>query len=103
MAITTALIFDLISIILSFIASGYLFTTALRLEDKLKKAVSLLGLGILITITTHSLLSFLSTRGYLEMIEVMNWMSIQILIGSIIIIYATYVLHKGISKNLPKD
>ena len=91
-------IFDIFAAILAISASIYFFFIASKVDKGFKTGFILLGIGSLITIGVHSILSILSRLGYLEMIVVMASMTIQIYIGVGIIIWGANRIYKEIMR-----
>ena len=89
-------ILDIFAAILAISASIYFFFIASRTDKGFKTGFLLLGIGSLITVGVHSLLSIISRLGYLEMQIVMTSMTIQIYIGVGIIIWGANKIYKEI-------
>ena len=93
---------DILAVVFSVFATFYFFYIGMKFENEIRVAFFYLSLAILTTITIHSVLSILSQNEILTMFTVMRFMSLQILIGSFILIYAATKLYKGILPNLKK-
>ena len=89
-------ILDIFAAILAISTSIYFFFIASRTDKGFKTGFLLLGIGLLITIGVHSILSISSRLGYLEMPTVMTSMTIQIYIGVGIIIWGANKIYKEI-------
>ena len=90
----------LISAIVSLIAIVYLLLTLNKFQGGLKTSTYLLAFGILIAVTIHSFFEGLQAFGIIKIETLHIIMPVLILIGSLFLLYGTYVLHgtiKGVA------
>jgi hypothetical protein len=87
-------IFTSISVILSIIAVGCLFYVSYKWVGGLKTGLNLLAVGILIALTLHAGVEFLSSIGYIGVETLVEIMPFFVMIGCIVLIIGAYILYK---------
>ena len=86
--------FNYLSVIFALLTVIYLFITANKTKGELKKGLTFISVGILIALTTHSFFEFLESWGYLNAESLLHIMPILVVIGTIPLLYGTYIFYK---------